>query len=79
MTLSSSFGNNPDLDSWLQFHRDGRITVYTGKVELGQKLTTALTVIVAEELDVDPGRITVLTADTDNSPNEGYTAGSNSL
>ena len=79
MTLSSSFGNNPDLDSWLQFHRDGRITVYTGKVELGQKLTTALSVIVAEELDVDPGRITVLTADTDNSPNEGYTAGSNSL
>jgi len=79
MTLSSSFGNNPDLDSWLQFHRDGRITVSTGKVELGQKLTTALTVIVAEELDVDPGRITVLTADTDNSPNEGYTAGSNSL
>ena len=79
MTLSSSFSNNPDLDSWLQFHRDGRITVYTGKVELGQKLTTALTVIVAEELDVDPGRITVLTADTDNSPNEGYTAGSNSL
>jgi CO/xanthine dehydrogenase Mo-binding subunit len=79
MTLSSSFGNNPDLDSWLQFHRDGRITVYTGKVELGQKLTTALTVIVAEELDVDPGRITVLTADTNTSPNEGYTAGSNSL
>ena len=79
MTLSSSFGNNPDLDSWLQFHRDGRITVSTGKVELGQKLTTALSVIVAEELDVDPGRITVLTADTDKSPNEGYTAGSNSL
>ncbi len=79
MTLSSSLDNNPDLDSWLQFHTDGRITVYTGKVELGQKLITALTVIVAEELDVDPGRITVLTADTDSSPKEGYTAGSNSM
>ena len=63
MTLSSSFGNNPDLDSWLQFHRDGRITVYTGKVELGQKLTTALTVIVAEELDVDLQKINILQAD----------------
>ena len=79
MKLSSSLENNPDIDSWLQFHSDGKITVSTGKVELGQKLITAFTVIVAEELDVDPGRIIVITADTSGSPNEGYTAGSNSM
>ena len=79
MKLSPSLENNPDIDSWLQFHSDGKITVSTGKVELGQKLITAFTVIVAEELDVDPGRISVITAGTSGSPNEGYTAGSNSM
>ncbi len=79
MKLSSSLENNPDIDSWLQFQSDGKISVSTGKVELGQKLITAFTVIVAEELDVDPARISVLTADTSDSPNEGYTAGSNSM
>jgi CO/xanthine dehydrogenase Mo-binding subunit len=79
MTLSPSLANNPDLDSWLQIHGDGRITVRTGKVELGQKLKTAFAVIAAEELDVDPGRITVRTAETGASPNEGYTSGSNSM
>ena len=79
MKLSASLENNPDIDSWLQFHGEGKITVSTGKVELSQKLITAFTLIVAEELDVDPGRIIVITADTSGSPNEGYTAGSNSM
>ncbi|MHC4816326.1 MAG: molybdopterin cofactor-binding domain-containing protein, partial [Planctomycetota bacterium] len=79
MTLSASFANNPELDAWLQIHGDGRITVRTGKVELGQKLKTAFAVIAAEELDVDPGRITVRTAATGGAPNEGYTSGSNSM
>ena len=71
MKLSPSLENNPNIDSWLKFHSDGKISVNTGKVELGQKLITAFTVIVAEELDVDPGRIIVITADTSGSPNEG--------
>jgi len=79
MTLSPSFNKNPALDSWLRFHADGEITVYTGKVEMGQKLTTAFAVIAAEELDVDIGRITINTAETDATPDEGYTAGSNSM
>ena len=79
MKLSASLENNPDIDSWLKFQSDGKITVNTGKVELGQKIITALTMIVAEELDVDPARISVITADTSGSPNEGYTAGSNSM
>ena len=79
MKLSASLENYPDIDSWLQFHSDGKITVNTGKAELGQKLIAAFTVIVAEELDVDPARISVITASTSNSPNEGYTAGSNSI
>jgi CO/xanthine dehydrogenase Mo-binding subunit len=79
MTLSPSFNKNPGLDGWLQFHADGEVTVFTGKVEMGQKLTTAFAVIAAEELDVDIGRITICTAETDATPDEGYTAGSNSM
>jgi len=79
MTLSSSFTKNPDLDSWLQIHADGWVTVFTGKVELGQKLKTAFAVIAAEELDVEFSRITIRTADTAVSPIEGYTAGSSSM
>jgi len=79
MTLSGSLDNNPGLDTWLHIHADGRVTLRTGKVELGQKIKSALAVIAAEELDVDFGRITVVDADTAGSPAEGYTAGSMSM
>ncbi|MDA1090593.1 MAG: molybdopterin-dependent oxidoreductase [Proteobacteria bacterium] len=79
MTRSGSFVNNPGLDTWLEIHADGRITVNTGKVEFGQKLTTAFAVIAAEELDVDLERIILRAADTAVSPAEGYTSGSMSM
>ena len=56
-----------------------RITVFTGKAELGQGIRTALLQVAAEELDVDPAAITLVTADTGRTPNEGYTAGSQSM
>ena len=40
------------LDSWLAIHADGTVTAFTGKTELGQGNRTALSQIVAEELDV---------------------------
>ncbi len=55
------------------------IDVYSGKVELGQGIRTALTLIAAEELDVDPSRIRLHTAATGLSPDEGVTAGSMSV
>lgn len=79
MTLSPSFKKNPGLDTWLQIHEDGGITVTTGKVEMGQKVTTAFALIAAEELDVDLSRITICAPDTAFSPAEGYTAGSGSM
>ena len=79
MTLPASLSSNPQLDQWLRVEPDGSITVFTGKVEMGQKLTTAFALIAAEELDVDIGRITVRTAETGVTPDEGYTAGSNSM
>ena len=55
------------------------VTVFTGKAELGQGIRTALIQIAAEELEVLPQTIQLVTADTGRTPNEGYTAGSHSL
>ncbi len=64
------------LDDWLAFEPDGTVIVYTGKVELGTGVRTALAQIVAEELDVSIERIRMVMGDTARTPNEGYTAGS---
>jgi CO/xanthine dehydrogenase Mo-binding subunit len=77
--LPGSLENEPMLDSWIRIGADGSITVFTGKVELGQGIKTALIQVAAEELSVEPGAIALVTADTHETPNEGYTAGSNSM
>ena len=53
--------------------------MFTGKAELGQGIKTALTQVAAEELDVPPGQVRLITADTERTPNEGVTAGSHSM
>ena len=70
----------PDLvDSYLAIGRDGRITVYSGKVDLGTGLRTALTQIVAEELDVPLGHVTLVQGDTLLTPDQGPSFGSLSI
>jgi nicotinate dehydrogenase subunit B len=77
--LSVSFKANPSLDAWIRIETDGSVTVFTGKVEIGQGIKTALALIAAEELDVAMERIRVVMADTAQSPNELYTASSQSV
>lgn len=77
--LPGSLGKNPKLESWIRVGGDGSVTVFTGKAELGQGIKTALAQIAAEELDVAFERVKLVTADTGLTPEEGYTAGSNSL
>jgi CO/xanthine dehydrogenase Mo-binding subunit len=71
--------SNPRLDQWVGFPSPGRVAVSTGRVEIGQGVLTAMLQIAAEELDVAPERILLQTGDTDLTPNEGYTAGSQSI
>src|SRR3981081_2987071 len=78
-TLSPLLAANPRLDRWVGFPSHGRVTVSTGRVEIGQGVLTAMLQIAAEELDVAPDRIQLQTGDTDLTPNEGYTAGSQSI
>ena len=77
--LPGSLKESPMLDSWIRIDADGSTTVFTGKAELGQGIKTAFVQIAAEQLGVDPAAIKLVTADTGQTPNEGYTAGSHSM
>ncbi|MFV3017360.1 molybdopterin cofactor-binding domain-containing protein, partial [Pseudomonas sp. KHB2.9] len=77
--LPGSLRATPYLDAWIRIDAKDGITVYTGKVELGTGVKTALLQIAAERLEVSPGLIRFLTADTALTPNEGYTAGSHTI
>lgn len=78
-TLPKSLADNPRLDRWIAFEADRKVRVATGKVEIGQGILTALAQIAADELDVAPADLRMLSGDTDASPSEGYTSGSNSV
>jgi CO/xanthine dehydrogenase Mo-binding subunit len=67
------------VDGFLALARDGRVTVYSGKVDLGTGVRTALTQIVADELDVPMKQITIIEGDTALTPDQGTTSGSFSI
>ena len=77
--LPGSLDTNRSLATWLSINRDGTVDMRPGKIEIGQGILSALTQIVAEELDVNLERLRVVTADTAQSPNEGTTSGSRSI
>lgn len=91
--LPGALQNNPILSTWIRFEdarslhnqltrdqvQDPKVIVRTGKVELGQGISTAIAMIAAEELDVDISQIVVQTGRTDLGPNEFITAGSMSI
>jgi CO/xanthine dehydrogenase Mo-binding subunit len=77
--LPGTLAKFPDLDAWIRLAPDGGITVFTGKAELGTGIKTAIAQIAADELDVAFERIDLVTADTGLTPNEGVTAGSQTL
>jgi CO/xanthine dehydrogenase Mo-binding subunit len=65
-----------EIGAWLHIGEDGKITVYTGKVEIGQNIRTSLTQVVAEELHTPVERIQVVMADTQLTPFDAGTFGS---
>ena len=77
--LPGSLNDNRMLDGWLRINLNGTVTIFTGKCELGQGITTALAQIASDELDVAYDRIEMVWADTARTPNEGMTAGSQSV
>ena len=63
-SLPSPLLHTPDIDAWVRINADETVTVFTGKVELGQDLRTSVAMIGAEELDVSLERVRVVMADT---------------
>jgi nicotinate dehydrogenase subunit B len=77
--LPADLAANPLLARWLDFSRDGEVTIRVGKVEYGQGIWTALAQVAAEELQVALARVRMAPVSTSTSPDEGVTAGSLSV
>jgi nicotinate dehydrogenase subunit B len=68
------------IDSWLAIDQQGTITIFSGKVELGTGVQTAMMQIVAEELYVGFAQLSYVQGDTSQTPGDkGFTAGSKSV
>ncbi len=77
--LPSGLRMNDRINAWLEVLADGRVRVFTGKLELGQGIRTAIAQVAAEELDLEMQQVEVKLVETGITPNEGYTAGSASI
>jgi len=66
---------NEAIDSWLVISPNNRITVFSGKVDLGTGARTALAQMAAEELDVAFDQIEMVMGDTATTPDQWLTAG----
>jgi isoquinoline 1-oxidoreductase len=69
-------GQPQEIGAWLHVSETGAVTVYTGKVEIGQNIRTSLTQVVAEELHCPVERINLVMADTQLVPFDMGTFGS---
>lgn len=65
-----------DISAWIHIAADNRVTVFTGKVEVGQNIRTSLAQLVAEELMLPFDAITMVMGDTDLTPYDMGTFGS---
>ena len=68
--------SDDELSGWLHIGEDGKVTVFTGKVEVGQNIRTSLSQQVAEELKTPLASITMIMGDTILVPYDAGTFGS---
>ncbi|HTF17861.1 MAG TPA: molybdopterin cofactor-binding domain-containing protein [Chryseolinea sp.] len=79
VSAGTSEADEGDLDAWIHIGENSRITVFTGKVEVGQNIRTSLAQIVAEELDAPLDSIEMVMGDTSLTPYDRGTFGSRSV
>jgi nicotinate dehydrogenase subunit B len=65
-----------DFNAFLRIGEDGRVTCFTGKIEMGQGPITSLPQMLAEELDVPLNRVDIVMGDTERCPWDMGTFGS---
>ncbi len=62
------FNKMPQSEVQLKVDRGGGVTVYSMATDVGQGSTSMLAIVVAECLGLEPGDLTMVTADTDLTP-----------
>lgn len=77
--MSESLKAHPFLHQWLRLGAAGQVHALSGKVDLGQGISHALRLIVAQELRLLPSQIDMVPASTETSPDEAVTSGSLSI
>jgi len=77
--LPSNVLSHPIASQWINFLENGNVVVFSGKVELGQGISAALIQTVCNELGFSSHQVELTAGDTKHSPDEGYTAGSQSV
>ena len=68
-----------EVDGFLAVNADGSVTIYSGKVDLGQGLRIAIPQMAAEELGIGVERIVLVEGDTALTPDQGATGGSSGV
>ena len=68
-----------NVDSFLSVNSDGTVTVFCGKVDLGQGLRIAIRQIAGEELGIGVDKIRYVEGDTALTPDQGRTSGSTGI
>ncbi|HSL80418.1 MAG TPA: molybdopterin cofactor-binding domain-containing protein [Pseudolabrys sp.] len=71
--------DSKEVDAFLAVNGDGTVTLFCGKVDLGQGLRIAIPQIAAEELGIDVDKIAFIEGDTALTPDQGRTSGSNGI
>jgi len=81
----SKFDSGPSIKSynklqdWFDFSKTGSIRVYSGKVDIGQHISSTLALITSKIVNINYDQVEIIRLDTDFTPNEGITASSLSV
>lgn len=79
MKLPKPLETSPMTADWVSFRQPGVARIFSGRVELGQGISSALVRIAAAELSLEDEQIELVAGDTGHVPNEGPTVGSLSV
>ena len=77
--LVAAESTNFEPNAFVYIDQNGDTTIYCGRCEMGQGISTALPAAVADELEADWARVTVLQGDADKKYGPQATGGSNSI
>ena len=74
-----SIQTNKKLSSWFSFKKDNLILVNSGKVDIGQHVSSSLALICSKITGIDYNQVEIIRLNTDFTPDEGKTASSLSM